>query len=89
MDIQNSIHLGLMENMSTTMCGELEKGLSSQGEKQRQRNGYSTKTFWEAVTMTVEQFKETLMCNEPDFGYNGQEYSIFVLSEREILCYRF
>lgn len=26
--------------------------------------------------MTVEQFKEMMMCNEPDFGYNGQEYSI-------------
>lgn len=26
--------------------------------------------------MTVEQFKEILMCNEPDFGYRGQEYSI-------------
>lgn len=26
--------------------------------------------------MTVEEFKEIMMCNEPEFGYNGQEYSI-------------
>ena len=26
--------------------------------------------------MTVDQFKEIMMCNEPDFSYNGQEYSI-------------
>lgn len=26
--------------------------------------------------MTVEQFKGVLMCQEPDFGYNGKEYSI-------------
>lgn len=26
--------------------------------------------------MTVEEFKEMMMCNEPDFDYNGQSYSI-------------
>ena len=26
--------------------------------------------------MTVERFKEIMACNEPDFAYNGQEYSI-------------
>ncbi len=26
--------------------------------------------------MTIPQFKEMMMCNEPDFCYNGQEYSI-------------
>ena len=26
--------------------------------------------------MTVDLFKEIMSCNEPDFGYNGQEYSI-------------
>ena len=26
--------------------------------------------------MTVEKFKELMVCNEPDFEYNGQEYSI-------------
>lgn len=26
--------------------------------------------------MTVDAFKEMMMCNEPDFRYNGQEYSI-------------
>ena len=26
--------------------------------------------------MTVEGFKELMTCNEPDFSYNGQEYSI-------------
>ena len=26
--------------------------------------------------MTVEEFMEMMMCNEPDFSYNGQEYSI-------------
>lgn len=26
--------------------------------------------------MTVEAFKEMMMCNEPDFSYNGQDYSI-------------
>ena len=26
--------------------------------------------------MTVEQFKEIMACNEPDFTYNGQLYSI-------------
>ena len=26
--------------------------------------------------MTVEQFKKIMSCNEPDFGYRGQEYSI-------------
>lgn len=26
--------------------------------------------------MTVSRFKEIMMCNEPDFRYNGQEYSI-------------
>ncbi|MFR1051495.1 MAG: hypothetical protein ACLSE7_07170 [Lachnospirales bacterium] len=26
--------------------------------------------------MTVDDFKDMMMCNEPDFLYNGQEYSI-------------
>ena len=26
--------------------------------------------------MTVEDFKDMMMYNEPDFSYNGQEYSI-------------
>lgn len=26
--------------------------------------------------MTRLAFKEMLLCNEPDFGYNGKEYSI-------------
>lgn len=26
--------------------------------------------------MTVDQFKESLQYNEPDFGYKGKEYSI-------------
>lgn len=26
--------------------------------------------------MAVEEFNEMMLCNEPDFGYNGQEYSI-------------
>ena len=26
--------------------------------------------------MTVDQFKEILLCNEPSFSYNGEEYSI-------------
>lgn len=26
--------------------------------------------------MTVDEFKEMMMCNEPDFSYNGQVYSI-------------
>lgn len=26
--------------------------------------------------MTVEQFRKIVLCNEPDFGYNGQEYSV-------------
>lgn len=26
--------------------------------------------------MTVESFKEMMMCNEPEFSYHGQEYSI-------------
>lgn len=26
--------------------------------------------------MTVDDFKTMMLCNEPDFGYNGQEYSI-------------
>lgn len=26
--------------------------------------------------MTVEQFAEMMMCNEPEFSYNGQDYSI-------------
>lgn len=26
--------------------------------------------------MTVSHFKEIMMCNEPEFSYNGQEYSI-------------
>lgn len=26
--------------------------------------------------MTVKDFREMMMCNEPDFTYNGQEYSI-------------
>lgn len=26
--------------------------------------------------MTVDRFKEIMQCNEPDFGYNGKEYSI-------------
>lgn len=26
--------------------------------------------------MTADRFKEIMLCNEPDFGYNGQEYSI-------------
>lgn len=26
--------------------------------------------------MTVDQFKELMACNEPDFNYKGQHYSI-------------
>lgn len=26
--------------------------------------------------MTVNEFKEMMLCNEPDFEYNGQVYSI-------------
>lgn len=26
--------------------------------------------------MTVEKFRELMVCNEPDFEYNGQRYSI-------------
>lgn len=26
--------------------------------------------------MTVDRFQEIMQCNEPDFSYNGQEYSI-------------
>lgn len=26
--------------------------------------------------MTVDAFKEIMLCNEPSFSYNGQEYSI-------------
>lgn len=26
--------------------------------------------------MKVDDFKDIMMCNEPDFGYNGQKYSI-------------
>lgn len=26
--------------------------------------------------MTADAFKEMLLCNEPSFGYQGQEYSI-------------
>lgn len=26
--------------------------------------------------MTVEVFKEMMLCNEPSFEYNGEEYSI-------------
>lgn len=26
--------------------------------------------------MTIEQFKEIMMVNEPDFRYHGQDYSI-------------
>lgn len=26
--------------------------------------------------MTVEAFKEIMLCNEPAFDYNGEEYSI-------------
>lgn len=26
--------------------------------------------------MTVKQFTEMMMCNEPEFSYNGQDYSI-------------
>lgn len=26
--------------------------------------------------MTVKRFKKVLMCQEPDFGYNGKEYSV-------------
>ncbi len=26
--------------------------------------------------MTVKQFEEIMTCNEPDFTYNGQQYSI-------------
>ena len=26
--------------------------------------------------MTVKQFMEMMMCNEPEFSYNGQDYSI-------------
>ena len=26
--------------------------------------------------MTIERFEEMMLCNEPDFTYNGQEYSI-------------
>ena len=26
--------------------------------------------------MTVDSFKEMMQCNEPDFAYNGEKYSI-------------
>lgn len=26
--------------------------------------------------MTIAQFKDMMVCNEPSFGYRGQEYSI-------------
>ena len=26
--------------------------------------------------MTVDEFREMMLCNEPDFSYNGQAYSI-------------
>ncbi len=26
--------------------------------------------------MTIDEFKEMMCCNEPDFAYNGERYSI-------------
>lgn len=26
--------------------------------------------------MTIDAFKDMMMCNEPDFSYNGQNYSV-------------
>ena len=45
-------------------------------ERRQKQNGYNIGIFWEDLKMTVEQFKDLMLCNEPEFGYNGQKYSI-------------
>lgn len=75
-DTPNSILSGGMGNMYMITHGLSMAGPTGLPEKRRRMNEYSTGIFWEAMKMTVERFTEIMLCNEPEFDYNEQTYSI-------------